>query len=269
MSLPSNPKLEHAYPPLIVPVSEPFLFPGGPTACLLLHGFTAMPEEMRPLGEFLASKGFSVLGMRLAGHATHPDDLMRTSWTDWLVNVEEGLALLKKTCPRVVLIGQSMGGMIALTAASLYPVNAVVALSTPYNPSPDNQSLTQPQKPLPPTIRKRVTRFPTAHGLHHRREQGYPAYPEFPSSILGELNQLASALVTALPQVQVPALLIHSRNDHSVPFDCMQMIYDHLGSTQKEMLALKGMDHSLVRDPQRQVVFDAVFNFLTKLENKK
>jgi carboxylesterase len=48
----------------IVPNSEPFFFPGGPTGCLLMHGFTAMPEEMLPLGEFLDSWGYSVLGMR-------------------------------------------------------------------------------------------------------------------------------------------------------------------------------------------------------------
>jgi esterase/lipase len=36
--------------------------------------------------------------MRLNGHATHPDDLERTYWTDWLVNVEDGLALVRQTC---------------------------------------------------------------------------------------------------------------------------------------------------------------------------
>ena len=251
--------------PYIVPESEPFFLPGGLTACLLLHGFTAMPEEMRLLGEFLASQGYSVLGMRLAGHATHPDDLKRTCWMDWLINVEDGLALLSKTCPQIVLVGQSMGGMIALIAASLYPVNAVVAMSTPYDPSPANQPSPRPQKPFPSTIHKRVKRFPKAHLLHNRRELGYPAYPEFPSSILGEVEKLGAAMVTALPQVRVPALLIHSHDDQSVPFGCMQMIYDHLGSSQKEMLALEGMDHSLVRDPQRQQVFDAVSNFLKKL----
>ena len=42
---------------LIVPGAEPFFFgvpPGDRVGCLLLHGFTAMPEEMRWLGESLA-----------------------------------------------------------------------------------------------------------------------------------------------------------------------------------------------------------------------
>ncbi len=116
----------------IVPGSESFYLAGGSTGCLLLHGFSATPEEMRPLGDFLASKGYSVIGVRLAGHATHPRDLKRTRWTDWLDDVENSLALLSKICSHRVLIGQSMGGMIALTAAAQFEVSAVVALSTPY-----------------------------------------------------------------------------------------------------------------------------------------
>jgi esterase/lipase len=75
-------------------------------------------------------------------------------------------------------------------------------------------------------------------------------------------------MVFALPKVVLPVLLIHSQDDRSVPFNCMQRIYDHLATSQKQMLALKGMDHSLVRDPQCQVVFEAVNNFLLKFEKQ-
>lgn len=110
----------------IVPGSEPFFFPAGPTGCLLLHGFTATPDEMRPLGEFLASKGYSVLGVRLAGHTTHPDDLKRTRKTDWLDNIEEDrLALLSNACSRRVLIGQSAGTRRCGRASNLPPAHTV------------------------------------------------------------------------------------------------------------------------------------------------
>jgi len=249
----------------IVPGSEPFFLPGGATGCLLLHGFSAMPEEMRPLGEYLAQKGFTVLGIRLAGHATHPNDLKHTHWTDWLDNVEDGLALLSKMCAKRVLIGQSLGGMIALIAAARYDVSGVVGLSTPYGSSKSERLVDVLQRLLQPTIHNPVGRFPPDHPLYNRRELNYPAYPEVPSRILTELDRLATAMVATLPQVRVPALLIHSREDHSVPFTCMQSIYDHLGSSHKEMLPLKGMDHSLVQDPKRRVVFEAVEKFLTDI----
>jgi esterase/lipase len=70
----------------------------------------------------------------------------------------------------------------------------------------------------------------------------------------------------ALPQVRAPALLLHSRHDQAVPFACQQEIYSRLGSSQKEMLSFDEMDHSMVRDPQRQLVFDAILAFLSKLD---
>ena len=255
--------------PLIVPGAEPFFFPGGspgdapggPVGCLLLHGFTAMPEEMRWLGESLAGHGHAVLGVRLAGHATHPADLARTRWTDWLISVEEGLAILRGVTDQVYLIGQSMGGMIALVAAARYPVDGVIAMSTP-------SDMGGKAPPLPvrlffrlrPLIRKQVK--PAEPPLAERREAEYPAYPEFPARILKEVDLLRGALYEALPQVRVPVLLIHSRTDASVSADNMPRIHERLGSTDKQMLWLDGMDHSLVRDPQRQVVFDAVAAFV-------
>ena len=118
--------------PLVVPEAQPFYLPAGRTGCLLLHGFSANPEEMRWLGDYLSSQGHAVFGVRLAGHGTDPHDLERTRWTDWLIDVEEGLGILGATTERVVVVGQSMGGMIALTAAARYPVDAIVAISTPY-----------------------------------------------------------------------------------------------------------------------------------------
>ncbi len=82
--------------PYLMPGGESFYLPGGETGCLLLHGFTSMPEEMLPLGEYLAGKGFTVMGVRFTGHGTHPDDLLLTHWADWLVDVEDGLGMLAK-----------------------------------------------------------------------------------------------------------------------------------------------------------------------------
>ena len=250
----------------IVPGSEPFYFPGGATGCILMHGFSAMPEEMRGLGEFLSGQGHTVLGLRLAGHATHPSDLKRTRWTDWLLDAESGLALLEDACERIVLIGQSMGGVIALAAAAHYKVQAVVALSTPYGIAPAARFSDRIRLLLHPTIDNRVKRFPPEHPLHQRRELDYPAYPEFPSHILGELGMLVAAMAVSVPQVRVPVLLMHSKDDKSVPFECMGKIYAQLGTAQKERLALEGMDHSLVCDLKREVVFEAVERFLKKVE---
>ena len=127
---------------LIVPKSEPFFFPGSRTGCLLLHGFTSMPEEMRQLGVVPERTGLHRAGTAPC-RTCHPSlGSGRTRWKDWLVNVEEGLSILQSVCDRIFIIGQSMGGMVALLAAARYPVAGVVTLSTPYDLDEDWRSRT-------------------------------------------------------------------------------------------------------------------------------
>ena len=117
--------------PQLIATAEPFLFPGSRTGCLLIHGFTGAPKEMRWMGEHLASQGFSVLGVRFAGHATQPDDMIRSRWTDWIASVEDGYHLLRGLADHIYLMGLSMGGVLALLMSTRLDVKGVVAISTP------------------------------------------------------------------------------------------------------------------------------------------
>jgi carboxylesterase len=288
-------------PSYLIPQSEPFYLPGAWSSarsgeqggchppllgCLLLHGFTATPEEMRPLGDDLHARGYTVLGQRLAGHATTPADLSHTRWVDWLADVEDGLSILSATCERIFLIGQSMGGMIALTAAGTlepapeghtFSLAGVIALSTPYPGARPGglaasvrrsvgrglgRSMLRLASLLRPMAAKQVERFAPDHPLYARREANYPAYPQYPTRIYFEIEQLQDAMHAALPDVKVPVLLIQSTTDPFIPPDSIQRLYDRLGTDDKRMLQVEGMDHSLTQDPQRQPVFDAIAEFM-------
>ncbi len=72
---------------------------------------------MRWLGEYLNQQGYTVCGMRLAGHATRLTDMVRARWRDWLLSVEDGYNLLRSCTDQVFLLGLSMGGVLSLTAA--------------------------------------------------------------------------------------------------------------------------------------------------------
>jgi carboxylesterase len=247
---------------LIVPGAEPSLLRAGPVACLLLHGFSANPEEMQFLADDLHRRGYTVLNVRLAGHGTHPANLSRTRWTDWLLSVEDGLDLLRDISSQIVLIGQSMGGMIALAAAAQYPVAGVVALSTPYSGFSPLQVLSAYLfGSLGLTARKQVREHSE---LGQRREADYPAYARYPVRIMVEVAKLNRAMHDSLPQVKAPALVVQSHQDMGGRDD-IEKIYFALGSAVKEKLWLDGFDHSVVRDGKRQLVFDAIGEFLKKI----
>ncbi len=118
----------------IIATAEPFFFLGDRSkpACLLIHGFTGTPKEMRWMGKYLHQQGFTCLGVRLAGHATTPQDMIASHWTDWTASVEDAYSLLKNLTDDIYLVGLSMGGILSLLISTRLQVKGVVAMSTPY-----------------------------------------------------------------------------------------------------------------------------------------
>ena len=98
----------------IIPTAEPFLLMGETSkpACLLIHGFTSSPKEMRWMGEFLNGHGYTCLGVRLTGHATEPEDMIRSNWTDWTASVEDGYQLLRCLSDRKYRNGRSRPALV-------------------------------------------------------------------------------------------------------------------------------------------------------------
>ena len=113
-----------------------FWLPGrgeaGRTGVLLVHGMTGTPNEMRMLGKGLNRAGFSVYGMQLAGHCGSMDDLLQSHWQDWAASVRAAAVRLHGEVDRLVVMGLSMGAVLALDLAAdpEQRVAGVGALST-------------------------------------------------------------------------------------------------------------------------------------------
>lgn len=248
----------------IVPNAENYYLDGGTTGCLLIHGFSSSAEETRPLGDYLNKSGYSVLGVRLSGHGTHPQDLARVRWSDWLADIEDGLAILQPRCERIILIGQSLGGMLALTSASYCLVDAVVAISTPYQETRNSEIwkhlLLDWIRPMAP--KKGVKRHPV-YGI--RREANYPAYASLPSAILRQIFSLRAAMQAALPYIQVPVFLIQSRGDNFIAPDSLEKIREQLQAPRLETLLLENQGHSITMDPQGEQAFAEIKEFIESL----
>jgi len=99
--------------------------------CLIIHGFAGNLEEIEPLNKYLLSKGFMTLCPKLEGHTGRKKDLAKTNYSQWIKSAEEGLLKLKTQCEEVILIGFSMGGLIAMNLALKHRISALITLSTP------------------------------------------------------------------------------------------------------------------------------------------
>jgi carboxylesterase len=256
--------------PQIIPTAEPFFFPGkGENAhigCLVTHGFTSTPKEMRWLGEYLNQQGYTVCGIRLTGHATRPKDMVRSRWQDWLLSVEDGYSLLRSCTDQVILLGHSMGGVLSLTAAAQFAIRGVVAMSTFYD--------LPTRIPLPALTIRILSLFTSSvpkgkvpgNGWFDKAAwQQHVSYPKNPVRSAIEVMGLIEAFHAVLPKIGVPVLLIHSREDDYVSKDNMQQIYNHLNTLDKKMLLVEGGGHHITEEPTRETVFKAAADFVKRV----
>ena len=74
----------------------------------------------------------------------------------------------------------------------------------------------------------------------------------------------------ALPEVRVPVLLMHSKDDGYVLPDNLDLIYaDLVNASDKMKLYLTGSGHVIPRDAARQQAFQAALEFIQRIESTK
>lgn len=237
---------------------NPFFFEGGPIGCLLIHGFSGSPPEMRPMGEFLAGKGLTVLGVRLAGHGTTPEDMARTTWHDWVASAEEGLRELKGRCEQVFVAGLSMGGLITLHLAAHHPLAGIIPMSAPAYIADRRFRF----MPLAQHFLRWVTPNIESDLTDPEAEERIFSYKVLPARCIVSLGELLRLVRGELPQVKVPALIMQGEKDHHIPADSARLIYNELGSAEKEIVWWPNSGHCITVDSEREAVWARAYEFI-------
>src|SRR5690625_3339129 len=97
--------------------------------CLIIHGYTGGPYEVKPLIEYLQTNTDWKLSVPiLPGHGEELS-LEGISYDKWLEAAEKEMIKLMEECEILYVIGFSMGGMIAAYLAAKYDVEKLVLLA--------------------------------------------------------------------------------------------------------------------------------------------
>jgi carboxylesterase len=108
------------------PEHQPFRMGSGGDGVLLIHGFMGTPAEMRPLGERLAGLGYDVTGILLPGFGPDIPNLANVTRHDWLEAAGEAWHAVRRSHPRALLAGYSMGAAVALHLAADLPPDGLL-----------------------------------------------------------------------------------------------------------------------------------------------
>jgi carboxylesterase len=235
-------------------------YAGGTVGCLLLHGFTSHPGEMQELGQFLADKNMTIRIPLLPGHGTIPSDLAKVKWTDWFNLVRNEFLNLKTECREIFIIGQSMGGTLALHLGSHYKVTAIISYAAPVQ-------FERPLMRFIPLIQKFWRYYPKKHGndiSDPEARKNHLSYPVYPMPTILEFQHLIRHTFDDLPEITTPILVAHSKNDHTIPPQNAEVILRRVRSQEKAKLVFEKSYHLLTLDLDKKTLFEKTYAFMKR-----
>jgi carboxylesterase len=240
---------------------NPFYLAGGDPGLLLVHGFTACPVDMKPLGKKLNSFGYTVSAPLLAGHGLTPEELLKTNWDDWVESTLQACLALKEKRNQVVAIGHSMGGLLALWLAVRGLVAGVVSINAPVIYQDPNLHLAERLLGIQEFAAKPYKESEISH-----TKEGLPhfSYLKVPVACFVSLNKAITLVQNELPKIACPALIVQSLGDKTVNPRSGGIIEAGINHRQKEMVYWEGEDHYLPLSPARDRLAEKIKNFLGK-----
>ncbi|MES0383631.1 MAG: alpha/beta fold hydrolase [Hyphomicrobium sp.] len=262
-----------------------FIFDGGRTGALLLHGLGGTPVEMRFVALALARAGMTVLCPQLAAHTGSFDELQESRWQDWYASAEAALDQLRRRCDTVIVAGLSMGAVLALMLAAerkkdvdgavLYaPTLTLDGWGVPWYARlfklVQQKSLAKwfnfaeraPYGVKDPRVRARVT------AAIESGDSSTAGMLKVPGGAMFELGGLVSAVRERARGIRQPVLLVHPRHDDRASIHNSFWLQRNLAGT-VDMVVLDGSYHVVTVDRQRHVVTDRTIAFAKTIEGAK
>jgi carboxylesterase len=241
----------------VIAGAEAFELGGGPVGALLIHGYTGSPQGLRGLGEHLADRGLTVKAPRLPGHGTSWQDLDSYRYPDWVAEVERAYGELQQATSEVFLVGLSFGAALGLNLVQRRPgeIKGLVTIA-------GLVKTFDPRRPLAGVISRLVRSLPGVSNDIADPDMREIAYDRLPARATYSMVRFLDVVRARLSEIDVPLLVIHSHNDHTVDPRNAQLIFDGVASVDK---ALEWFDlgyHVLTLDLERERIFERVYSFI-------
>jgi carboxylesterase len=253
---------------------------------LLLHGLTGMPSEMRPVARRLNQLGIETEAPLLAGHGGSYKEMLDTKWRDWIDSAQEAFDDLAGRCDHVIIVGLSMGSLLAMSIAAKDRRVAGIVMMSP-TVRYDGFSVSHRYHQLLPLIDvfpflgrmchwteeppyglkdERLQRMITRRimSVKNGDSNEFGAFRTYSVS-LRQLQFLVKDTKKRADSITCPAFIMHSLEDSlTSPANALE-VYSWLRMKNKKLVLMTGCDHVMTLDLRKQDVATNVAKFAIKV----
>jgi len=225
------------------------------TGVLFIHGFTGGPFEVRPLVNFLKMKTNWQLAIpTLPGHGVTLN-LEKGSADSWLMEAELALKRLQKEVDRVIVVGFSMGGLIAMYLALRYKVDKLVLLSAAAKYISPRIILKEMRIMLAKPF---LIKYPpnTFYHLYEYKMAHTPLRAVF------EFLRIVSIVKPYYGLIKTPVCIVQGEKDGIVPITTAEHLLKKLGSEKKEFIKSPVGKHHICYSDDCDNWFNEVLRFM-------
>lgn len=222
---------------------------------LCIHGFSGGPYEVKPFTSYLRSHtDWIIEEPTLSGHG---EELHMSGFKakHWLMDAELAFRSLAKKVDEVIVVGFSMGGIIALYLAKRYKVKKLVLLSAA-------------AKYVSPKQLVKDFKMLATEAYHHNLTNNelylryHQKFNNVPLASTVEFMKLVRMVEPYYRHIQIPVYIVQGKLDGIVPYHTAQFLFDELASIDKVLYFSDNGKHHICFEEDCSEWFPQVLIFL-------
>lgn len=227
------------------------------TGVLFLHGFTGGMFEVRPFIQYVEERTDWITSVPILPGHDFPIDLSKVTAENWMMEAELALNRLRKECDRILIVGFSMGGIIALYLALRYKIEKLVLLSAAAKYISPRILLADAAVLVAESVTKS---FPpnTFYHLYDYKLRNTPLHAA------KEFLRVVNMVKPYYGKITTPVCIVQGKKDGIVPFSTAGHLLRSLGSQQKQLIVSENGKHHICYSDDHQVWFPKVYEFMKK-----
>jgi carboxylesterase len=245
------------------------IFAAGRAPCVVaFHGFTGTAGELTDLLSAVGGAGYALDAALLPGHGTGAEQLQDMTFDDWIVASRRRVRMAIDTHGRIVLLGYSLGSLLAMQIASERPegLAGLILMSHALTLGASSRVplglWARSGRPMPDLYLVKPRPGDLVDRTH---ENDFVTYDRHPLRAALEVYRAGVRVREVVGRIACPTLIQHGRRDVVCPWHRAVSLAANLGTSDVAVALYEKSAHILGWDGERADVAREMLSFLRRV----